>query len=235
MSGLRSKIVPSLPVLLSSMNRQLKPFNRLSKNQRVTSYRFTNQRDRHDLPSTSQNLRPPIHIPEAINLRTREEVELSMVRNNPKLLISHISTSNPTPRKMLLLPNIRTDLELTTWKDNKIDNDCMALVNEYVNKGAIIQSNRLMCHTSWVFTIPKTSGGLRLVFNLRSVNNNINPMEQVAESIFLPPNVDARPTSTSDPELQGNAGPHLGSSLFISTPNSTSVLGNGLTTSPPSP
>ena len=68
-----------------------------------------------------------------------------------------------------------------------------------------------------------------------SSGRSLNPMEQVAESIFVPPNVDARPTSTSDPELQRNAGPHPGSSLFISTPNSTSVLGKGLTTSPPSP
>jgi len=33
-----------------------------------------------------------------------------------------------------------------------------------------------MCHTSRIFTVPKASGGLRLIFDLRSVNSHIKPL-----------------------------------------------------------
>ena len=66
---------------------------------------------------------------------------------------------------------------LAPWlRKNKVSTECLDLIQSYIEKGAIIQSQRSLCHTSPIFALPKSSGGHRLIFDLRSVNAHIKPL-----------------------------------------------------------
>lgn len=45
-----------------------------------------------------------------------------------------------------------------------------------MEKGAIAHSRRALCHTSPIFTLPKVSGGHRLIFDLRALNSYLSPL-----------------------------------------------------------
>ena len=73
--------------------------------------------------------------------------------------------------------NFRSTPPIAPWSTSSlVSEECMALINTYVTKGAIVPSSRALCHCSRIFAIPKASGGLRLIFDLRSINNYITPL-----------------------------------------------------------
>lgn len=64
---------------------------------------------------------------------------------------------------------------------------------------------------------------------------SFHPMGQMAKGLSVSSGAHARSAPTSDTELPGNANPHPGPAFSISPPDSTNVLGEGFTSSPPSP
>ena len=64
---------------------------------------------------------------------------------------------------------------------------------------------------------------------------SLHPLGQMAKSLPFPPNINARPALTSNPELQGDSHPNPGPTFSIGPSDSAEVLGERFATSSPSP
>lgn len=76
----------------------------------------------------------------------------------------------------LWLP-LLTQPPLAPWiRKTTVTRECLNLVQKYLEKGAIVHSQRKICHTSKIFALPKAAGGHRLIFDLRPLNRHIRPL-----------------------------------------------------------
>ena len=90
-------------------------------------------------------------------------------RHAPKWVVKVISHG-------LRLP-LTTRPPLAPWpKPNRVSEECSALIQTYLEKGAIAPSLRKYCHVSQIFALPKPSGGHRLIFDLRTLNAHLRPL-----------------------------------------------------------